>query len=170
MTVDRIHPPETVSSSPPSGRRRQLIARAALYLGALSLLAVGVDHIEQYSVDQYSVIPTIGTLFLLNFISATAVAVGLVAPVRRLAGRFTDAMRALFAIAGIGIAVTSLAALFVSESSGLFGFMEHGYRTAIVLSIVAEVAAAIFLTSFIALNGLGIEAFRHRPPTAGKPA
>src|SRR3954447_23094082 len=111
------------------------------YLGALSILAVGVDHIEQYSVDFYSAIPTIGALFLLNFVSAVPIAIGLAAPIRRLAGRWTDAVRALLAFAGLGVAAGSLAGLLISESGGLFGFMEQGYREAIVLSIAFELAA-----------------------------
>jgi len=115
-------------------QRRSIIARAALYLGALAVLATGVLHIQQYYGQNYSTIPTIGTLFFLNFVSAVVVAVGLVAPLGRVAGRYADAIRALFAVGGIGIAVGSLVGLFVSESSGLFGFVEHGYRPAIVLA------------------------------------
>src|SRR5947209_19555294 len=136
------------------------LPRAALYLGALSLLAVGADHIQQYYVDDYSVVPTIGTLFFLNFVSAAVVAAGLVAPVGRVAGRFADAIRAGFAIAGIGIAAGSLAGLFVSESSGLFGFMENGYRTPIVVAIAAEVATIVFLATYLAATGLGLRAIR----------
>jgi len=144
------------------------LPRAALYLGALSLLAVGADHIQQYYVDNYSVVPTIGTLFFLNFVSAVVVAAGLVAPLRHVAGRFADAIRASFAIAGIGIAAGALAGLFVSESSGLFGFVENGYRTPIVVAIAAEAATIVFLATFLALNGLGLRAIRagNRPATA----
>jgi hypothetical protein len=67
--------------------RRSIIAWAALYLGALSLLATGVDHIQQYYSADYSTVPTIGTLFFLNFVSAVIVGVGLVAPLARVAGR-----------------------------------------------------------------------------------
>jgi len=35
-------------------------------LGAILLLFVGADHFYEYSVDDYSVLPTIGALFLLN--------------------------------------------------------------------------------------------------------
>jgi hypothetical protein len=42
--------------------------------------------------------------------------------------------------------------LFVSESSGLFGFVEHGYRMAIVVAIVAETAATVFLAAFLLAN------------------
>jgi hypothetical protein len=141
-------------------RRRSIIARAALYLGALAVLATGVDHIQQYYADNYSTVPTIGTLFFLNFVSAVIVAAVLVAPLGRVAGRYADAIRALFAVGGIGIAVLSLAALFVSESSGLFGFVEHGYRMAIALAIVAEVAATVFLVIYLVANGTGIQTIR----------
>jgi hypothetical protein len=143
-------------------RRRSTIARAALYLGAVSVLATGVDHIQQYYSADYSTVPTIGTLFFLNFVSAVIVAVGLVAPLGRVTGRYADAIRALFAVGGIGIAVLSLAGLFVSESSGLFGFVEHGYRTAIALAIVAEVAATVFLVLFLVANGTGLQKIRSR--------
>jgi hypothetical protein len=145
-----------------TAERRSIIARVALYLGALAVLATGVLHIQQYYGQSYSSIPTIGTLFFLNFVSAVVVAVGLVAPLVRVAGRYADAIRALFAVGGIGIAVGSLVGLFVSETSGLFGFVEHGYRTAIVLAIVAEVAATVFLVIYLASNGAGLDKIRTR--------
>jgi hypothetical protein len=122
------------------------------YLGAASLLAVGVDHLEQYYVDFYRAVPTIGTLFLLNFISALVVSLCLVLPVRRIAGRFADRALTLLAIAGIGIAGGTLAGLLISENGGLFGFMEVGYRGAIVLSIAFDVAAMAFLAAFLVLS------------------
>jgi hypothetical protein len=50
------------------------VALLARYLGAAALLAVGLDHLEQRSAAHYAAIPTIGTLFLLNFVSATVLA------------------------------------------------------------------------------------------------
>jgi hypothetical protein len=135
---------------------RAALARLGRYLGALALLGVGIDHIEQYYVDFYSAIPTIGTLFFLNFVSATLVAAGLLAPVRRIAGRGAAAILAVLAVSGIGIAVGSLAGLLISEKGGLFGFMEHGYRQAIVVSIVLEAATIALLGLFLGLNGLGV--------------
>src|SRR4051794_9607879 len=114
-------------AAPPHSRvspaRRAAAARVARILGALALLAVGVDHIEQYYVDSYSAVPTIGTLFALNFASAVPVTIGLLGPVRRLAGRWANAVLALLALSGIGIAAGSLAGLLISEGRGLFGFM-----------------------------------------------
>ena len=135
----------------PAGQRA-IAVQAFRYLGALAVLATGVAHIEQYSVDNYSTVPTIGTLFLLNFIAAVVIAAGLVAPLRRLPGRGRDAVRGVFAVAGIGLAVGSLVGLFVSETTGLFGFVEHGYRMAIVVAIAVEVAATVFLLAFLAAD------------------
>jgi hypothetical protein len=92
-------------------------------LGALALLGVGLDHLEQDVVDHYSAIPTIGTLFVLNFAAAAVVAAGLIAPVQRLPGRVGEVAVPALCLAGIGVAAGSLAGLLVSESSGLFGFM-----------------------------------------------
>ena len=139
---------------------RSIVARAFRYLGALAVLATGVAHIKQYSVDHYSTVPTIGTLFLLNFIASIVIAVGLIAPLRRVTGRYTDVVRTVIAVGGIGLGVLSLAALFVSESGGLFGFVEHGYRMAIVVAIVAEAAATLFLAAFLLANGTGLQKIR----------
>jgi hypothetical protein len=146
-----------------TAHRRSMVAWAALYLGALAVLATGIDHIQQYYANDYSSVPTIGTLFFLNFVSAVILALGLIAPLRRIAGRYADAVRAVFAVGGIGLGVLSLAGLFVSESSGLFGFVEHGYRIAIVLAIVAEAAATVFLVIFLVANGTGIRTMSAQP-------
>jgi hypothetical protein len=140
--------------------RRSIVTWSALYLGALAVVATGVVHIQQYSAQDYSAVPTIGTLFLLNFISAVVIGLGLIAPYGRIAGRYADAIRAAWALAGIGLAVLSLIALFVSESSSLFNFHENGYRTPIVLAIVAEAAATVFLLVFLAANGTGLAKIR----------
>ena len=143
-----------------SPRNRLILARGSRYLGALAVLATGVAHIEQYAVDDYSTVPTIGTLFLLNFIASVVIAVGLIVPLGRIAGRYADLVRGVMAISGIGLGVLSLVALFVSESSGLFGFVEHGYRMAIVVAIVVEAAATVFLVAFLLANGTGLRKIR----------
>jgi hypothetical protein len=151
-------------------QRRSIIAHTSRYLGAMAVLATGIAHIEQYSVDNYSTVPTIGTLFLLNFIAAIVIGVGLFVPLRRVTGRYTDVVRAALAVCGIGLGVGSLAGLFVSETTGLFGFVEHGYRMAIVVAIVAEAAAAVFLVAFLVANGTGLQKIRtRRTPTNSTP-
>ena len=71
-----------------SGARTHEAGRAWLAvraLGALAVLTVGVVHLQQY-LKLYWAIPTIGTLFVLNFAGAAAIATGLLAPVERLLG------------------------------------------------------------------------------------
>src|SRR3954469_12518198 len=91
------------------------------YLGAVAVLAVGVDHLEQYSVDYYRAVPTIGTLFVLDFISATVIAVGLLLPLGRLTSRFGDRLFPLLALAGIGVAGGTLAGLLARRTSDCSG-------------------------------------------------
>jgi hypothetical protein len=123
--------------------RSQLALRVA---GALALLTVGAVHLEQYFAVHYRVVPTIGTLFLLNFIGATAIGL-LLLPIERLLGR---AIAVLLALGAIAIAAVSFAFLFVSEETILFGFREYGYRTAIIISLVAEGVTALLLGAWLA--------------------
>jgi hypothetical protein len=171
MTMTALSPPKHPAGLVWLGtQRRSMVTQASRYLGALAVLATGVTHIEQYSVDNYSTVPTIGTLFLLNFIAAIVIGIGLLVPLRRVTGRYTDVARTVLAVGGIGLGVGSLAGLFVSETTGLFGFVEHGYRMAIVVAIVVEVAAAVFLVAFLVGNGTGLQKIRtRRTPTNRTP-
>ena len=110
---------------------------------------MGIDHIQQYFGASYSAIPTIGTLFALNFVSAVLLAAGLVAPLERLFPRAGKPILGVLAASGIGVAMGSLLALLVSEQTALFGFRESGYRQAIVISIVLEVATMLLLGAFL---------------------
>jgi hypothetical protein len=132
-------------------RHRRLRARlwyGVRALGALSLLAVGAVHLQQYFY-LYSAIPTIGTLFVLNFVGATVVGLGLLAPVERLLGRFGGAILALLALGGAAQAATAFVFLLVAERTPVFGFMEPGYDPpAIMASRVAELVTVGLLGSF----------------------
>ena len=118
-------------------------------LGALAVLAVGAVHLQQY-LWLYSNIPTIGTLFVLNFAGATAIGLGLLAPVERVLGaRWGGAALGLLVLGGIGLAATAFVFLAISEQTLLFGFMEPGYDpTAILASRITEVAAVVSLSAF----------------------
>lgn len=120
----------------------------ARYAGAAALLGVGIDHIQQYLGAGYSVIPTIGTLFVLNFAASSVVAGFLFLPIERAGRRGRQVLGGLAAI-GIGVAAGSLAALLVSEQTPLFGFMENGYRQAILVSIVLESVAFVLLGAYL---------------------
>jgi hypothetical protein len=119
------------------------------YLGAVSILLVGVVHAQQYYGAFFSVVPTIGTLFLLSFIGAGVVGAVLLAPVRRLGRNLGDLILVLAALGAIGIALGSLVSLLVSEYTPLFGFMESGYRLAIVLTLLFDGLTTAFLGFFL---------------------
>ena len=121
-------------------------------LAAISLLAVAGVHIQQYIVADYRVIPTIGPLFLLNFVGGTVLGLYFLIPVSRHAGRIRLLVDAAAAVAGWLLAAGALVALLVSEQTPLFGFMEHGYRFAIVFAIVSEAVAMIALTILMVDN------------------
>ena len=124
---------------------------AARYLGAASIFVVGAVHAQQYYDAYFSYVPTIGTLFLLSFVGSGIVGLVLLAPVGLLGRRLGDVVLGLAALGAIGIALGSLAALLISEYRPLFGFMESGYRLAIVLTIVFDVLTTALLGSFLVL-------------------
>jgi hypothetical protein len=140
--------------------RSHVLATWSRYLAAVALLGVGLDHLEQFAVEHYSAIPTIGTLFALNFAAATLLACGLAAPVHRLRGRAGRLAVPLLSAGGIAVAVGSLVGLLLSERTNLFGFMEVGYRPAILLSIVLESTTAVLLVVPLAATA------RRRRPAA----
>jgi hypothetical protein len=91
------------------------------------------------------VVPIIGPLFLLNFLGATVIGLGLLVPAARL-----RVVQALLALGGIGLAATSFVFLLVSEHQPLFGFQDYGYRTVIVVALAAEAAAVVTLGAYLA--------------------
>jgi hypothetical protein len=139
----------------PLRRRAKHAALAARFAGALALLAVGAVHLQQYEF-LYSTIPTIGTLFLLNFAGATAIGLGLLAPVERLLGRAGGLFVGLLALGGAVQAGTAFVFLVISERTPLFGFMEPGYDPpALMTARVAELVTVGLLGSFLVLRFSG---------------
>lgn len=144
-----------VDSSPGPVRARRRAGHPALWLavralGALAVLAVGAVHLHEYQ-SLYSAIPTIGTLFVLNFAGATVIGLALLAPVERLAGpRFGPIAVNLLALAAVLLAATAFAFLAISEQTPLFGFMEPGYDPpGILASRIAEGATVALLGPFL---------------------
>jgi hypothetical protein len=145
-----------------SSRARFYALATSRLIGALALLATGGIHLEQYVVADYRVIPTIGPLFLLNFIGGTVLGLYFLMPAGahpRPVRRLVDSIAAM---AGWCVGAGGLAALLISEHTPLFGFMEHGYRLEILIAIVAETIAVIALGGFLALS--------HRGPGRGRRA
>jgi hypothetical protein len=149
-----IRTDETIRALPVCPKRRSEVAvEIARYLGAVSILLVGVVHAQQYYDAYFSVVPTIGTLFLLSFIGSGVVGVALIAPVRRLGRTIGDLILVLAALGAVGIALGSLVSLLISEYMPLFGFMESGYRLAVVLTLLFDVLTTAFLGSFLLIVG-----------------
>jgi hypothetical protein len=135
-------------------RHRDVVAEVTRYLGAVSILVVGAIHAEQYYEAYFYVVPTIGTLFLLSFVGAAIVGAVLLAPVRRLGRRSGDLILSAAALGAIGIALGTLVSLLISEFTPLFGFMESGWRLAIILTLVFDGLTTAFLALFLTLIGL----------------
>lgn len=142
-TTTRPVPDEAVLPEPRRDRAPVLLRT----VGAIAVLVVGAVHLQQYFAEQIDSVPIIGTLFLLNFVGATVLGLGLLIPAARL-----RLLHLLFALGGIGLAATSFVFLFVSEHQPLFGFQDHGYRAGIVVALAAEAVAVVALTAYVALR------------------
>jgi hypothetical protein len=135
------------------GRRHSTMSASWRVLGAIAVLTTGAVHLEQYFGVHFAVVPIIGPLFMLNFVGATVLGVGLLIPHARL-----RVMHILFALGGIGLAATSFVFLLISEHQPLFGFQDYGYRPAIIVALGAEGAAVVFLAAYlVALRGASNE-------------
>ena len=114
--------------------------RVLCRLGAVAVLVTGGVHLELWLWHGYRGIPTVGTLFLLNAISAAVISVALA-----LRGGW------LFERAGLGYAATTLAAFFVSVEHGLFGFVDTIHGTPQAVAGIAELAAIVLLAAAFAV-------------------
>jgi hypothetical protein len=145
------HSPEVSTLASPTTRSAGHWAVLALRaVGALALIAMGALHLQQYYGAGYSAIPTIGTLFVLNFAGAVVLGVALLAPVELLPGRAGAVAVPLLALAGAAMAATSIAFLLISEQTPLFGFLETSTSSAITVALVIESIATA------ALGALGV--------------
>jgi hypothetical protein len=115
--------------------------RATRVLAAAFIVASGVVHLQQYYGVYYRVIPVIGPLFMADFVLAVIVGLVLLAPLDRL----SRTLGTLASIGGVAFAAGAIIGLEISEYGTLFGFHEHGYRLAVLLSIVFEGAAILLL-------------------------
>jgi uncharacterized BrkB/YihY/UPF0761 family membrane protein len=115
------------------------------FIGALALLGVGFIHLDEYR-GSYGAIPTIGPLFLANFVASIVIAGALLMPLEHVSGRRSALV--MLAVAGTGIALSagSFVMLLISERGSLFGFHELGYDpSTIAASRAFELAAVVAL-------------------------
>jgi hypothetical protein len=104
------------------------------------LSAVGWVHLHLWQAG-YRQIPTIGPLFLIATVGTVTVAVAMLARPSRLVG-----------LLGFGMVMGILAGLIVSINVGLFGFTESLSAPFAVESIVLEMAAAVTLAGWVAVD------------------
>jgi hypothetical protein len=110
-----------------------MTARLTRSLAAVLLLAGGMVHYDLWR-NGYRHIPTIGLLFMANFVGSIALAVAV-----------TVSRRVTVAFAGIAFAAGSLAALLLSRTVGVFGFTETIWTTQAVRTLLSEVGAILTL-------------------------
>jgi hypothetical protein len=89
----------------------------------------------------------IGPLFLTNAAASLLAAAGLA----------HHRTRPVAALAGIAISACALGSLVLSYGTGLFGWMEGGWRTAIALALVSELGAVLTLAAGLAGAALRVE-------------
>jgi hypothetical protein len=125
---------------PALGRGRTQIASLGFRLAAAGLLAwIGFIHLHLWQ-EGYRFIPTNGPLFLVDAIAAFVLAAAVLvwaAPVT--------------AVAAAGFAASTLGALILALTVGLFGFRESISASFVVLSIVIEALVVVVLLSWAAL-------------------
>ncbi|HEX3979177.1 MAG TPA: hypothetical protein VHW96_23095 [Solirubrobacteraceae bacterium] len=134
-------------------------------LGALALLVIASVHLQHNEYEFYSSIPSIGPLFLADFVAATALGLFLLSPIRAgdRAGAILDRGAA---IAGAGLAAGGFVALLISEHTRLFGFTEHGYRFSIILALTSEALTVILLTALVVTGDTIVSSARPAAPEA----
>ena len=120
---------------------RAISADTLRYLGALATIVVGAVHLQKYA-DFIADVPTIGVLFVLNGLGAGVLAIMLV-----------TRGAVLGAVGAVGLSGAALISLAISMSAGgLFDYIEPAFRSAVVVSVAAEVAAIVLLGAYLAVR------------------
>jgi hypothetical protein len=142
---------------PPAPGRSRRAAALLLRLTCAALLAwIGYIHLHLW-LEGYRQIPTDGPLFLLDAVAGLALAALLLLWAAPLTG-----------LAAAGYTVSTLAALLISLSVGLFGFRESITASYVTQSLAIETITVLALLSWTVLvtatptqRGLPV---RHRSP------
>jgi predicted lipoprotein with Yx(FWY)xxD motif len=121
-------------------------------IGAGLLFATGAVHLDLY-LTGYRTIPTIGALFLVQVVSALALAIAVLLTGWR-----------LVAAAGAGFALSTLAGYLVSLRTPLFGFREVRTTAGIAAGVIETIGFAALVALAIRPSGAqpGKEAAGHR--------
>jgi hypothetical protein len=107
------------------------VALTARVIGASLVIATGAIHLYLYD-DYFSSVPTIGHLFIANFV--TSLVVGMIILWRR---------GAAWPLLGAGFCAATLGSFLWSVQWGLFGFQERLHGTWQTRAAVVEVAGVV---------------------------
>ena len=117
-------------------------AALALRLAAVGLLAwIGWVHWVLWQNEGYKYIPHDGPFFLVDAIAGVLLAVVLLAWPRPLVG-----------LLSAGFVASTILALVISLTVGLFGFTEHIHAYYVVLALVLESIATVILLAWTVLG------------------
>ncbi len=109
---------------------------ATTWVASALTITSGAIHLHLYTAG-YRAIPTIGSLFIVQ--GVTAIAIALVASALR---------RVWTALLGAGLMVATVAGFLISVNDGLFGFQDAFRGTNQISAFVVELAAsALFLVA-----------------------
>jgi hypothetical protein len=141
LTALRLRRLASPRSPGPGASRRRMAGDLLLRVASAALLAwIGYVHLHLWQ-EGYRFIPTNGPLFLLDAIAAFVLAAALLAWPRPLAG-----------LVAAGYTVSTLGALVISLTVGLFGFRESIHASYVTESIILEAITVIVLVAWTALT------------------
>ena len=127
---------QAVAELPRRAHRPAAAINGLSVLGALLLAAEAAVHVQQFVVI-FHLVRWVGPLFVANAAACAAAISGLAyKPTRTVAG-----------LAGVLISTAALGGLALSYTVGLFGWIETGLRTPVVIALGSEVSAVIVLAA-----------------------
>jgi hypothetical protein len=131
----------------PAGSGGHPVVALLLRLGCVALLAwIGYIHLHLWQ-EGYRRIPTDGPLFLLDAVAGFMLAAALLVWPRPLAG-----------LLAVGYTASTLGALLISLSVGLFGFRESISASYVVQSLTIETITVLALIGWAALAASHLQA------------
>ena len=157
-TASRLRQLASPRRPPAAGRATRPAAALLLRLGCVALLAwIGYIHLHLWQ-EGYRHIPTNGPLFLLDAVAGFVLAALLLAWPRPLAG-----------LAAAVYTASTLGALLISLSVGLFGFRESISASYVTQSLTIETITMLALISLTVLLAFTPGRRSAGPPPAAQP-
>jgi hypothetical protein len=157
-TASRLRQLASPRRPPAAGGAACPAAALLLRLGCVALLAwIGYIHLHLWQ-EGYSHIPANGPLFLLDAVAGFVLAALLLAWPRPLAG-----------LAAAGYTASTLGALLISLSVGLFGFRESISASYVTQSLTIETITMLALISLTVLLAFAPGRQPAGPPPAAQP-